>query len=74
MAVGFENSNSFSEVKCLQGCSKNSLFSFLVLLKDMRTFGVTQGYEDISCCCFFGVTQGYEDISCWFFFSVNQEN
>ena len=53
MAVGFENSDSFSEVKCLQGCSKNSLFSFLVLLKDMRTFGVTQGYEDISCCFFF---------------------
>ena len=35
-----------------------------MLLKDMRTFHVV----------FFGVTQGYEDISCCFIFSVNQEN
>ena len=32
---------SFREVKCLQGCSK-TLFSFLVLLKEMRVWGQTK--------------------------------
>ena len=35
----WEHWDSFREVKCLQGCSKTFWFSFLVLLKEMRTRG-----------------------------------
>ena len=42
-----EHWHSFSEVKCLQGCYKTLWFSFLVLLKEMRTWGQRM----ISSCC-----------------------
>ena len=48
----WEHWDSFREVKCLQGCSKTFWFSFLVLLKEMRT----RGQSKISTCCF-GVIQ-----------------
>ena len=44
----WEHWPSFKEAKCLQGCSKTIWFSFLVLLKEMRT----RGQFKISSCCF----------------------
>ena len=46
--VIWEHWHSFREVKCLQGCSKILWFSFLVLLKEMRT----RCQCKISSCCF----------------------